>query len=231
MSAHGDANPIGSTPSGAERTASGRLKWRLLEPAELGTMLAPQYEVIDLLGHGGMGAVYKGRQTRLNRLVAIKLLPPDFASDSQFAVRFEREAQSMAALSHPAIVPVYDFGETSNGWLYFVMELVEGTDVQRLIDRKVKLPPDHALAISAHVCDALRYAHEHGVVHRDIKPANVLLNMEGEVKVTDFGLAKRESDVMLTRADISVGTPDFIAPEACRRTPSSITGPISTPWA
>lgn len=210
MDSENSPNPI---REGATHAGAGAGAW-VPDPADLGAVLAPQYEVLELLGCGGMGAVYKGLQPRLNRLVAIKVLPPDMGEDVQFTARFEREAQSMAHLSHPAIVPVHDFGETPGGWLYLVMEFVNGTDVARMIQEQGKLPAEHALAITAHVCDALQYAHSHGVVHRDIKPANVLLNTEGQVKVADFGLARRVGDAGLTRADLSMGTPDFIAPEA-----------------
>ena len=171
-----------------------------------------------MIGHGGMGAVYRARQISLDRLVAIKILPPEAADDeTQFIQRFKNEARTMAKLSHPAIVTVFDFGETAEGQLYFVMEFVDGTDVAQMVRSQGRLPPDHALAISAHVCDALQYAHEHGVIHRDIKPANILINQEGQVKVADFGLAKIEDPsgtTGLTRSSMSMGTPDFVAPEA-----------------
>jgi hypothetical protein len=173
--------------------------------------------VLDLLGRGGMGAVYKGWQVSLERYVAIKILPPDFEEgDSNFAVRFKQEAKTMAKFQHPGIISIYDAGETASGLLYIVMEYVEGTDVSQMIRRKGKLDPINALAITAHVCDALAYAHSHGVIHRDIKPANIMVNNEGVVKVADFGLAKATGSAQmgLTRTDMSMGTPDFIAPEA-----------------
>jgi serine/threonine protein kinase len=153
--------------------------------------LLPQYEILSILGHGGMGAVYKGRQKSLDRVVAIKILPPGLEnSDAKFVERFQNEARTMAKLNHPGIVSVCDFGETAEGQLYLIMEYVDGTDVAKMIQSSGKLPQDYALAITAHVCDALAYAHGFGVVHRDIKPANILINMEGQIKVADFGLAK-----------------------------------------
>jgi len=133
----------------------------------------------------------------------------------EFVARFKNEARTMAKMNHPAIVHVYDFGETTDGQLYIVMEYIDGTDVAKMIQSQGKLPPEHALAITAHVCDALQYAHTHGVVHRDIKPANILLNMEGQVKVADFGLAKTAdtSQAGLTKTNMAMGTPDFVAPE------------------
>lgn len=175
----------------------------------------PQYEFTELIGAGGMGAVYKARQPKLNRFVAIKILPPIPDDELGFAERFEREAQSMAQLSHPHIVSVYDFGETSEGQLYFVMEYVEGADLHQLITGS-QLTLDHFYGWIPQVCEAVQYAHDRGIVHRDIKPANILIDTEGRVKIADFGLAKLTGDhpqTALTMADISMGTPDYAAPE------------------
>src|SRR5690606_12267305 len=135
------------------------------------------------------------------------------------AKRFEQEARAMAKLDHPGIVSVYDFGETAEGHLYFVMEFVDGMDIhQYLKHHEGRVPQEHALSIAAHVLDALEYAHAHGIVHRDIKPANILLNHEGRVKIADFGLAKRfgegddASAPALTMSNVAVGTPDYVAP-------------------
>jgi serine/threonine protein kinase len=180
--------------------------------------LLPQYEITAMLGHGGMGAVYKGRQKSLDRVVAIKILPPGLEnSDAKFVERFQNEARTMAKLMHPGIVAVFDFGETAEGQLYFVMEYVDGTDVAKMIQSSGKLPQDYALAITAHVCDALAYAHGFGVVHRDIKPANILVNMQGQIKVADFGLAKADDPAQtsgLTKTGYAMGTPDYVSPEA-----------------
>ena len=206
----------GPTPSGFQRTQSGGQMWQPPSVEHLQALL-PQYEIEALIGRGGMGAVYKGKQRALDRPVAIKLLPPEFDNDeANFTERFKNEARIMAKLDHPAIVPVYDFGETSEGQLYFVMAFIDGTDIQHMIQSQGRLPAEHALAITAHVCDALAYAHDHGVVHRDIKPSNILINMEGQVKVADFGLAKVDdpSASGLTKTGQAMGTPDFVAPEA-----------------
>jgi len=179
--------------------------------------LLPQYEIMEILGHGGMGAVYKGRQKSLKRLVAIKILPLGMADDEmKFAERFQNEAQTMAQMNHPAIVSVHDFGETPDGLLYFIMEFVDGTDVQKMIQASGKLSGEYALAITAHVCDALAYAHKRGVIHRDIKPANILIDQEGHIKVADFGLAKMHDPSQtsgLTKTNMAMGTPDYVAPE------------------
>jgi serine/threonine protein kinase len=177
----------------------------------------PGYTIEKLLGRGGMGAVYRGVQTNLDRPVAIKILPPGVEKeDPSFAERFKSEARLMARLSNPAVVGVFDFGTNSGGQMYFAMEYVDGSDVSQMIATQGKLPPEHALAITAHVCDALSAAHELGIVHRDIKPANVLINMKGQVKVADFGLAKIEDPGQhgLTKTGYAMGTPDFVAPEA-----------------
>ncbi len=192
-----------------------RKKWQPPTVEELQPEL-PQYEISGLLGRGGMGAVYRARQKSLKREVAIKVLPPMLDdADMHFAQRFKAEAQSMARLNHPGIIAVYDAGETPGGLLYFVMEFVEGTDVRQMIAAAGRLPPAHAHAIAACVCDALAYAHASGLIHRDIKPANVMLDTEGRVKVADFGLVKlMDEDGELTLSNMAVGTPDFVAPEA-----------------
>ena len=179
--------------------------------------LIPAYEFIEFIDKGGMGAVYKARQPNLSRLVAVKLLPPNVGTGLSFDKRFRREAQMMAQLSHPNIVSVYDFGETSEGHLFFVMEYIEGSDLRHLI-REHKLDPNKILPIINQVCDALKYAHDNGVIHRDIKPANILINQDDVVKVADFGLAKpKDLNVdtsMISIAGFSVGTPSYMAPEA-----------------
>lgn len=159
------------------------------DPAELAARF-PQLEVLELLGQGGMGAVYKARQTRLDRLVALKVLPPQAAADPAFAERFAREARALARLGHPHIVAVHGFGE-ADGLYYFVMEFVDGANLWELI-RTGSLTPEQALAIVPQICEALQFAHDEGVVHRDIKPENVLVDRRGRVKIADFGLAKAE---------------------------------------
>jgi|GEM_PF-886504 len=207
-------DPTSSNPP--PKTTGGGWRWEPPAPAELQRLL-PQYEVQMLIGRGGMGAVYKGIQLSLDRLVAIKLLPPAIEQqDSAFAERFKNEARLMGRMNHPAIVSVYDFGRTTDGQLYFVMEYVDGTDVQRMIAREGKLPPEHALAITAHLCDALGYAHKQGIVHRDIKPSNVLIDSDGRIKVADFGLAKITNSAQnsgITVTGMAMGTPDYVAPE------------------
>src|SRR4051794_32092960 len=148
----------------------------------------PQLEILELVGKGGMGAVYKARQRGLDRLVALKILPPDIGHDPAFAERFTREARSLARLNHPHIVGVYDFGQT-DGLYYFVMEFVDGVNLRQAI-HSGGLQAKDALAIVPQICDALQFAHDEGIVHRDIKPENILIDKKGRVKIADFGLAK-----------------------------------------
>jgi tRNA A-37 threonylcarbamoyl transferase component Bud32 len=183
----------------------------------------PGLEIVELIGAGGMGAVYKARQPRLNRFVALKILscPPSHQVD--FAMRFEREAQVMARLNHPHIVIIHDFGEVDRSasgeatLFYFLMEFVDGTDLNRLI-RAGGLKPEEALRLVPQICDALQFAHDEGITHRDIKPANILVDRKGHVKVTDFGLAKliQGDDTLamgLTLTGTAMGTPQYMAPE------------------
>jgi serine/threonine protein kinase len=193
------------------------------EPAELARHF-PQLEILELLGQGGMGAVYKARQRQLNRLVALKILPPEISGDPAFAERFTREAQSLAQFNHPHVVTVHDFGE-AGGLYYFIMEFVDGLNLRQMIAGD-KLDPREALAIVPQVCEALQYAHDEGVVHRDIKPENILIDKKGRVKIADFGLAKllRGGDTPAGRAAFSLtgsqqvmGTPHYMAPEQMER--------------
>jgi hypothetical protein len=173
-------------------------------------MLLPQYEFHDVLGVGGMGAVYLARQAALDRWVAIKLLPVSAAQNEEDARRFITEARSMARLNHAHIAAVYDFGQTTQGHLYLVMEHVNGLDLHRLIQRG-EMTPERIRSLVPQMCDALTYAHSHNLIHRDIKPANILITEDWQVKVIDFGLA-RDQDTE-TAGEAEYGTPDYVAPE------------------
>ena len=177
--------------------------------------LFPQLEILELIGQGGMGAVYKARQTKLDRLVAIKILPAEWGNDTAFAERFTREARALARLSHSQIVAIHDFGE-SGGLFYLIMEYVDGCNLRQLL-RSGPLQPELALSLIPQICAALQYAHGEGVVHRDIKPENILLDAKGQVKIADFGLAKltRKSaaEYTLTGTQQVMGTIDYMAPE------------------
>jgi tRNA A-37 threonylcarbamoyl transferase component Bud32 len=169
-----------------------------------------------MLGQGGMGAVYKARQKQLDRWVALKILPPEVGQSQAFSERFTREAQSLARLSHPHIVTVFDFGRTADGLYYFLMEYIDGTDLRHVIQTG-ELTPDQALAVVPQVCEALHYAHKKGIVHRDVKPENILLDKEGHVKIADFGLARLldrpPTADTLTQVGQRMGTPHYMAPE------------------
>ena len=177
--------------------------------------LFPQLEILECLGRGGMGAVYKARQPRLDRFVALKILAPEKQNDLQFAERFEREARALARLNHPNIVTVFDFGEVQ-GRFYLLMEFVDGLTLRQLLQAG-KIAPAEALSIVPKICEALQYAHEHGIVHRDIKPENILLDKSVRVKIADFGIAKiaglESKDFSLTGAKDVMGTPHYMAPE------------------
>ncbi len=179
------------------------------------TELFPKLEIIELIGAGGMGAVYKARQAGLDRFVALKILPPEFGQDVKFALRFTREARTLAKLSHPNIVSVFEFGSVEDTY-YFLMEFVDGSTLRDVV-RAGQLSPEHALTIVPHLCDALQYAHDKGVIHRDIKPENILIGVDGIVKIADFGLSRILGDEshqeMLTATHQVMGTPRYMAPE------------------
>src|SRR5438270_6882301 len=156
-------------------------------PADLADRF-PQLEILELLGQGGMGAVYKARQKKLDRLVALKIMPPEVASDPAFAERFGREAHALARLNHPNIVGVHDYGQEGSLY-YFIMEYVDGLNLRQLMQGKA-VEPGVALQIVPQICEALQYAHDEELVHRDIKPENILIDKRGRVKIADFGLAK-----------------------------------------
>lgn len=178
----------------------------------------PHLEVLEVLGQGGMGIVYRARHRNLDRMVALKVLPPEAAREPGFPERFTREARTLARLQHPHIVAVHDFGETG-GLYWLVMEFVDGPNLRQVL-REGGLEPAQALAIVPQVCDALQYAHGQGIVHRDIKPENLLLDRSGNVKIADFGLARMVQrapvDLTLTREGQVMGTLHYMAPEQYR---------------
>ena len=199
---------------------------RPTEPAGLGGVASepsldevreafPALEVLERLGAGGMGVVFKARQLALDRWVALKVLPRHLATDPSFTERFQREARLLARLSHPGIVAVHDFGQ-SGPFCYLLLEYVDGVTLRQAM-RTGEVTPAEALALVPRICEALQYAHDHGVLHRDIKPENILLDTAGRVKITDFGIAKLVGDplgdIALTENGARLGTPHYMAPE------------------
>jgi serine/threonine-protein kinase len=171
------------------------------------------YEVESVVGAGGIGILYRARQVRLDRPVALKLVEPEAARDPVVRERLRREARTVAALDHPNVVPLYEAGE-EGGTVYVVTRWVEGTELGALIMGEGPLAPGRAARIAAQIAAALEVAHEKGLVHRDVKPSNVIVTHEDHVYMTDFGLAKRaETAPGLTAADQMLGTVDYVAPE------------------
>ncbi|HZD37843.1 MAG TPA: protein kinase, partial [Actinomycetes bacterium] len=175
------------------------------------TMLADRYELGELIATGGMGNVYRAVDTHLGRPVAVKVLKQVLADDATFLERFRREARAAAAISHPGVARVFDYGERSSV-PFIVMELVEGDTLAARIARGA-LPWQEAFAIAEQVASALSAAHGHGVVHRDVKPANILVDRSGRVKVTDFGIARAAQATTLTRPGMVLGSANYVAPE------------------
>ena len=201
---------------------------------ERGTLLGGRYELDQIIGRGGMAEVWRARDLRLVRDVAIKRLRIDLASDPTFQARFRREAQSAAGLNHPNIVAVYDTGEerdTKSDVMvpYIVMELVEGVTLREVLRDGRKIVPARALEFTAGVLDALSYSHRAGIIHRDIKPANVMLTPAGTVKVMDFGIARAVADTSATMTQTAavIGTAQYRSRRAGRRSTSAR---ICTRW-
>ena len=184
-------------------------------------ILGGRYEIGALLGRGGMAEVHVGKDVRLGRTVAVKMLRPDMARDPSFQVRFRREAHSAASLNHPSVVAVYDTGEDTfdgNPVPYIVMEYVDGSTLRELLSSGSRLVPERALEILDGVLNALAYSHQQGIVHRDIKPGNVMLTRDGQVKVMDFGIARAVADAgaTMTQTSAVIGTAQYLSPEQAR---------------
>ena len=186
-------------------------------------ILDGQFHILQKIGSGGMGAVYKASQPQMNRTVAVKILHPKLANRKDLVSRFRREARAMSHLNHPNTVKVFLYGELEDGSLYIVMEFLEGRNLHQTVRKDGPIAWDKALPILVHVCGALEEAHQKGIVHRDLKPENIFLCNQGGIedfpKVLDFGLAKvteremRPGSIILTQEGMVFGTPEFMSPE------------------
>src|SRR3989440_931152 len=184
----------------------------------LSQALGSSYTLDGEIGRGGMGVVFSARDERLKRQVAVKVLPPELAFREEIRLRFVREAETAARLSHPHIVPIHSVGEGPDGLVYFVMAYVDGESLGAKLKRRGRLPPDEARRIMLETADALGAAHAFGIIHRDVKPDNILLEgSRGRVVVTDFGIAKALSSstgsATLTATGVAIGTPHYMSPE------------------
>ncbi|HEY8311724.1 MAG TPA: serine/threonine-protein kinase, partial [Gemmatimonadaceae bacterium] len=186
--------------------------------AQLGRVLEANYELDREIGRGGMGIVYRARDRRLKRLVAVKVLPPELAYRADIRSRFLREAETSAQLSHPSIVPIYTVEEADN-LVFFIMGYVDGDTIAQRLRQRGPMAAEEARRILCEVADALAYANARNVVHRDIKPDNILLDSDsGRALVTDFGIARAVSegnDTRLTTTGLAIGTPAYMSPEQC----------------
>jgi formylglycine-generating enzyme required for sulfatase activity len=192
-------------PQGGKATPSGAL-------IQIGSLVGGRYVIVDTLGRGGMGEVYVGRDERLGREVALKVLRPDLIADSSLLERFRREARAVAQLAHPRIVTLHDF-DADASTTYIVMERLHGVDLAQHVRAHGPLSSTEVRRIALQVLDALEYAHARQVVHRDIKPSNLYLQENGEVKVLDFGLARSAGDHTMSMVGAGLGTADYVAPE------------------
>src|SRR6266446_3060118 len=181
----------------------------------VGTLLAERYEILALLGQGGMGAVYKARDTELGRLVALKLIRADLASNPGILLRFKQELILAREVTHRNVIRIFDLGQ-AKGFKFITMEFVEGRDLRAALRARGKLPPEETVRIIAQVCRALEAAHAAGVVHRDLKPQNIMLDAKDRVYVMDFGIAHSLETPGMTQTGVLMGTPEYMSPEQAK---------------
>ena len=181
----------------------------------IGQVLNDRYEILEKIGEGGMAVAYRGRDRVLGRAVAIKVMRPELAADGEFLARFRREARAAAGIIHEHIAAVYDTG-SDGPYHYIVMEYVPGESLKARLQRGGPLPLEEALRIATATAEALEAAHSAGVIHRDIKPHNILLGSEGQVKVTDFGIARAMSGTGNTETGMILGSVNYVSPEQAR---------------
>src|SRR4029077_19445257 len=181
----------------------------------VGTLLAERYEILELLGQGGMGAVYKARDTELERFVALKLIRPELASNPEILRRFKQELILAPEDTPRNVIRIFDLGQ-AKGIKFITMEFVEGRDLRAVLRERAKLPPDEVVGIIAQVCRALEAAHIAGVVHRDLKPQNIMLGAKDRVYVMDFGIAHSLETPGMTQTGALMGTPEYMSPEQAK---------------
>jgi serine/threonine protein kinase len=203
------------TKLGIEGTPQYSKTMTMMAPApELprGTLFADRYEVIEELGRGGMGSVYRVEDKKVNEEIALKLINPEIAQDRKIIDRFSHELKVARQISHRNVCRMYDLGE-ADGSHFITMEYVQGEDLRSLLKRIGRLPEDKALAISRQVADGLAEAHHLGVIHRDLKPGNIMVDREGNAKIMDFGIARSTKAKVVTATGMIIGTPDYMSPE------------------
>jgi eukaryotic-like serine/threonine-protein kinase len=171
-----------------------------------------KYKILGILGMGGMGVIYRAEQEMINRIVALKVLSPQYSQDKESSIRFETEAKAVSMLQHQNIVQLYEYGE-EGGSRYFTMQFIDGDSLASRIEQKKFMPVEKIIDYAKQICRGLRYAHGMNVIHRDIKPGNVLIDKSEVVRVTDFGIAKVVSQHSITLTGITVGTPEYMSPE------------------
>jgi serine/threonine-protein kinase len=171
-----------------------------------------RYEILDRIGEGAMGVVYRARDKTLDRVVALKIVSTELTDEDELLLRFRREAEAIGHLNHPNIITVYDMGARDDR-LYLAMELLEGEDLRALVESRATPPIEDRARIMIEICEGLGYAHTRGIVHRDVKPANIILTRDRRVKLLDFGLARMASRPTITRQGVILGTPDYMSPE------------------
>ena len=182
---------------------------------KIGMMIGNRYEILEKIGTGGMSDVYKSKDHKLNRYVAVKVLKQEFSENANFVSKFQVEAQAAAGLAHPNVVNVYDVGE-ENDVYYIVMELVEGITLKKYIEKKARLSVKEAISIAIQVSMGIEAAHNNHIIHRDIKPQNIIISKEGKVKVTDFGIARAATATTMTTTANAAGSVHYFSPEQAR---------------
>ena len=207
-----DAGTQQTTDASASVRAGGIATAALTSEISPGAVLAERYEILERLGQGGMGTVYKAHDLELDRTIAIKILRRDVVSSPTAIRRLKQETLLARQIAHRNVVRVFDLG-VAEGRRFITMEFIEGESLRTVLLRRGRLPPQEAVAIMAQVCEGLHAAHIEDVIHRDLKPANIIISKDGRVRIVDFGLARTFEDTGITRTGIVLGTPDYMSPE------------------